>query len=73
MNKKDVVIVIVVAFVSLMIAYFGMNNLVSRSEQATIRVKEVATIDSKLEEPSRAVFNQNSINPTVKIIIGQSE
>jgi mannitol-specific phosphotransferase system IIBC component len=72
MKKTDIAMVILIASLSVLVAYFVANALVGDMVSESVQVKTVDPISSEISEPNKGVFNSNAINPTVEVIIGGS-
>ena len=62
--------IILIASVSVMIAYFVAKAIVGDVQNETVKVKTTDTISTDITQPDASVFNTNAINPTVEVIIG---
>lgn len=71
MKKTDLAMIILVASVSVLIAFFIANSLpflkVSDSGE---KVKTIEPISAETTEPDPRVFYKGAINPTIETIIG---
>lgn len=72
MKKTDIAMIILIASVSAMFAYFIAQAVIGEPEQKDVQVKTVEAMTAEIEEPSRSIFNKNAINPTVERETGQS-
>jgi hypothetical protein len=72
MKKNDIAMIILIASVSAMFAYFIGRTLIGDPESRAVQVKTVEAISTDVERPDATVFNKNAINPTVEINIGNS-
>ncbi len=76
MKRTDVAMIILIASVSVMIAFFVANSLPFLKVDTTgATVKTIEAIPdgiSDADQPDPAVFNDQAINPTVKTVIGKS-
>jgi hypothetical protein len=70
MKKSDIAMIILIASVSVMIAYFSAKAIMGDAGNESVKVKTADPITATVEEPSPAVFNRSAINPTVEVIIG---
>lgn len=70
MKKTDITMIILIASVSILVAYFVARSIMGGGETESVQVKTIEAITSQVVEPDTTVFNENSINPTVEIIIG---
>ncbi len=69
MKKSDVAMIILIASVSVMIAYFVANSFLGGSANTKQVVKTIDPIDSKIVDPNPEIFNTNAINPSVEVQI----
>lgn len=72
MKKNDIAMIILIASVSALFAYFTGRALIGDPESRAVKVKTVEAISTEVERPDTTVFNKNAINPTVEINIGNS-
>jgi hypothetical protein len=70
MKKSDIAMIILIASVSVLIAYFVAKAIVGDVQNETVKVKTTDTISTDITQPDTSVFNTNAINPTVEVIIG---
>jgi len=73
MKRSDLAMIILIAAVSVGIAYFVANSLLGGMTEQGVKVKTVDPITSTVEEPDKAIFNDESINPSVEVNINQTE
>lgn len=64
--------IILIASLSAMFAYFIAQAVIGEPKQEATQVKTVETMTSDIEEPSSDIFNKDAINPTVERETGQS-
>lgn len=70
MKKSDIAMIILIASVSVLTAYFVTRALLGDIKSESVKVKTIEPITAEVVEPDKTVFNENAINPTVEIIIG---
>jgi hypothetical protein len=70
MKKSDIAMIILIAAVSMMLAYFGAQAILGDAQNESVQVKTIERISTEVTEPDPSVFNSNAINPTVEVIIG---
>jgi hypothetical protein len=70
MKKSDIAMIILIASVSVLIAYFGAQAILGDVQNESVQVKTIDRITTEVVEPDPTVFNSNAINPTVEVIIG---
>ena len=73
MKKSDIAMIVLIASLSIMVAFFVANSIPALKVSANgVKVKTIEPVEAGFEggEPDPAVFNSNAINPTVQIVIG---
>lgn len=70
MKKSDIAMIILIASISMLVAYFAAKALVGDVQNQSVKVKTTEKISTDVTEPDPKVFNSNAINPTVEVIIG---
>lgn len=70
MKKSDIAMIILIASISVLVAYFIANAIFGGSAVKAVKVDTMEAISSTLDQPDAAVFNSNAINPTVEVTIG---
>lgn len=73
MKKTDIAMIILIAGVSILVAYFIMNSVLSGFKTTPVTVKTADTISTDVTPPDPSVFNGKAINPTIKVNIGNSD
>lgn len=73
MKKSDIFTVIIIAAAGTLAAYFGVNALLGKASDATYSFKTIETISAELNEPDPEVFNDEAINPTIEVYVGECE
>jgi len=69
MKKSDVAMIILIASVSVLIAYFVANSIFGSAANSSQTVKTIDPINSTIVQPSSEIFNSNAINPAVEVQI----
>lgn len=71
MKKTDIAMIVLIASVSVMVAYFTAKAIpvFSTSYSGSAKVKTVDLIDSTIVPPNADIFNKNAINPAVQVQI----
>ena len=72
MKKTDLAMIVLIASVSAVLAYVIANSFFGGLTQEGARVKTVDAINSSIQQPSVEVFNQDAINPAVKVDVNVS-
>lgn len=70
MKKSDIAMIILIASVSVLVAYFAAKAIVGDVQNQSVQVKTAEPITTEVPEPDSTVFNKDAINPTVEVIIG---
>lgn len=72
MKKTDIAMIILIATVSVMVSFFVVRGIFSKTGGEEVKVKTIQPISSEVQEPDTKVFNSNSINPSVEVQIKPS-
>lgn len=70
MKQKDVILIIVIVFISGILSFFISKALFAKPEDRKVDVEVVEKITSDFPPPDKRYFNANSLNPTQLIQIG---
>lgn len=73
MKKSDIAMIILIASISILAAYFAAKAIIGDVGSQSAKVKTTDKITTQVTEPDPAVFNGNAINPTVEVIIGNNQ
>lgn len=65
--------IILIATVSIMIAFFVTRAILGDTVDEPVKVKKIDKIEAGIDDPSEKVFNSNAINPSVEVQITPSE
>lgn len=69
MKKTDIAMIILIAAVSVMVAFFGTNAILGDAASEEQKVKTIEKMSATVEEPNPAIFNSDAINPAVEVQI----
>lgn len=69
MKKTDIAMIILIATVSVLIAFFVTRSLLGTSATESVKVKTIESIDATVQEPDTSIFNSDAINPAVEVQI----
>ncbi len=73
MKKSDIAMLVLIASLSIMVAFFVANSIpLLKPSDKGVKVKTVQSISSKVVSPDQRVFNAQATNPTVETVIGSS-
>lgn len=70
MKQQDIAMIIVVIFVSAGLSVLVTRTVFTPKHSKQLTVETVTPINAQFNEPDKAVFNSNAINPTQLIQIG---
>lgn len=70
MKKSDIAMIILIASISVLVAYFVAKAVLGDVQDQSVTVKTTEPITADVAEPDASIFNKNAINPTVEVIIG---
>lgn len=71
MKKSDIAMIILIASISVLVAYFVAKAVIGDTKNESIKVKTADPITTEITKPDTTVFNSNAVNPTVEVIIGE--
>lgn len=71
MKKNDLAAIILIASVSLMVAWFAASSIIGEPKKSAQKVKTVEPISTELEPTDGRIFYKDAINPTVERSIGK--
>lgn len=69
MKKTDIAMIILIASVSVLIAFFVTRSIFGESANKPVQVDTIETIEPTIGEVNTSVFNENAINPAVEVQI----
>lgn len=72
MKQKDIALVIIVGFISVIISYFVSNRLFVPPKNRQQQVEVVQPITADFPQPDSRFFNSKAFDPTQLIKIGQN-
>ena len=70
MKKTDIIICFALAILSAILAVVISRAVFGNPEDATATIEVVGEISGVVRQPDPLIFNQDSIDPTVEICIG---
>lgn len=73
MKKSDIAMIILIASVSILLAYFGAQAILGDIQNESVEVQTIDPITTEVVQPDASVFNSKAINPTVEVIIGDDQ
>lgn len=71
MKKTDIAMIVFIAGLSVLLAYFVAKAVLGDVSEESVKVKTAVPISASVTEPDPTVFNEDAINPTVKVVIGE--
>lgn len=72
MKQKDVALILVVGFFSLVLGIISSNLLFNTASSKKLKSDKVIAITTDFKEPDSKYFNSNSVDPTQIIRIGEN-
>jgi len=69
MKKTDIAMILLIAIVSIVVAFFVTRSIFGGSATEAVKVDTMEKITSQVTEPDPAIFNSNAINPAVEVQI----
>lgn len=73
MKKTDIAMIVFIAGIGVLIAYFIAINLsFLKLPEEGLPVQSVEALSAEVKTPNKDIFNSDAINPTVEIVVGGS-
>lgn len=72
MKKNDIALLILIVSISLVFSYFIGKAVIGTPQQKPTKVEVAQPISATFPAPSSQIFNDQAINPTQNITIGNS-
>lgn len=69
MKKTDIAMIILIAVVSVLVAFFVTNAIFGGEQSEEVKVKSIERIESAVTPPDQNIFNSEAINPAVEVQI----
>jgi hypothetical protein len=73
MKKTDLAMIVLIAAVSVGVAYFVASSFLGEMDNKGVKVQTVDVITSIVEPPDPRIFNSNAINPSVEVNINETK
>lgn len=70
MKNSEIAAIILIAAVSIGVAYFVADAVIGKPSSESTKVKTATPISASIDEPDKTIFNKEAINPTVEVVIG---
>lgn len=72
MKQKDIALILVISFMSVVLALIVSNLVFNNSSSRKLTADKVIAITPEFNEPDKKYFNNNSVDPTQIIHIGEN-
>lgn len=69
MKKSDIAMIVLIASISVIIAFFVAQSIFGSIDESTATIKTIDRIESGVTEPSASIFNKSAINPSIEVQI----
>ena len=73
MKQSDIFTIIIIASIGMVAAFFASNALLGNPDELSLKHKTISPIITEVVAPDPETFNQDAINPTVEVYVGQCE
>lgn len=73
MKNSDIAALIVIASLSVLVAYFVADAVIVKPSNKGVKVPTISEISSEVTTPDKSIFNRDAINPTVEVVIGDKK
>lgn len=72
MKQKDLALILVIVIISSFASFFIGRTMFAKPESRQVKAEVVDPISMAFDSPSKKYFNENAVNPTQQIRIGDS-
>jgi len=69
MKKTDIAMIILIASISVLVAFFAAKSIFGDVYTGSAKVKTIDAITSTIDPPNTDIFNKKAINPAVQVQI----
>lgn len=73
MKKNDFALIILIVSISLVVSFFLAQAIIGSPDNDPVEVEVVTPIEGSFRAPDEKVFNEDAINPSENIQIGDSK
>lgn len=70
MKQNDIAALIVIASITLLVAYFVADYFIGSPTGESQKIDTITKIDPEVKKPDNSIFNEDAINPTIEVVIG---
>jgi hypothetical protein len=70
MKKTDIAMIVLIAGVCMVIAFFGTRAIFGDFTGEDTKVKTIDPINAEVADPNPEIFNEDAINPAVEVQVG---
>lgn len=70
MKKTDIAMIILIASISVIGAFFATSAFFDNAASENVTVKTIEAITADVADPDPAIFNEQAINPAVEVQVG---
>lgn len=72
MKQNDIALILVISFISVIVSIFASNLIFNTSKDKKLEAEVVNAITTEFNQPDKKYFNDESVNPTQIIRIGEN-
>lgn len=69
MKKTDLAMIVLIAAVSVLVAFFVTRSIFGDDPNQAVKVKTIEAVEATVVEPDTSIFNEDAINPAVEVQI----
>lgn len=70
MKQSDIAALIVISSITVLVAYFVADYFIGSPTSESQKVDTIIKINPEVKKPDSSIFNEDAINPTVEVVIG---
>lgn len=73
MKRTELAMIVLIASVSVLVAYFLAQSVLGGQTNESVNVKTIEKINAEFQQPDESIFNAEAINPAVEVQISGTE
>lgn len=73
MKQSDIITIGIVAAIGTLVAAMSLNAILGDPDLKSEKIKTIKAVNSELKQPDPEIFNEDAINPTIEVYVGNCE
>lgn len=73
MKQSDLITIIIMGVSGVLVSFFAVNAILGNPSDKTKEIKNIEVVSADLAEPDPEIFNEDAINPTIEVYVGDCQ